>query len=117
MDVKTTIPITEARRTLFDVAEAVQQPGVYYTLTDKGRPKVVLMSADDYESWQETLEVMRDFPDLKKDIKQTELDLASGRYQKYRAIGEVMGDAPAAVKHPRGYVVRRSSKTKRRART
>lgn len=80
MDVKTTIPITEARRTLFEVAKAVQRPGVRYTFTDKGRPKVVLMSAEDYESWQETFEVMHQFPNLKKDVAQAERDLALGNY-------------------------------------
>lgn len=41
---------------------------MYYTLTDKGRPKAVVMSAEEFESWAETLEVMRDFPNLDKDI-------------------------------------------------
>lgn len=80
MDSKTTISITEARKKIFDIAEEVQKPNKYYTLTENGRPKAVLMSAEEFESWQETLEVDREFPDLKKDIKQAEQEYKKGDY-------------------------------------
>lgn len=80
MNTKTTLSITEARKNIFDIAEAVQQPGVHYTFTDKGRPKVVLMSAEEFESWQETFEVMREFPDLAKDIKKAEEEYKKGEF-------------------------------------
>ena len=74
MDTKTTLPISEARKKIFKIAEDVQEPSRHYTLTEKGRPKAVIISADEFESWQETLEIMREFPDLKKILKkQTEL--------------------------------------------
>ena len=74
MDTKTTLPISEARQKIFKIAELVQKPSTYYTLTEKGRPKAVILSAEEFESWQETLEVNRDFPNLKKDIKMAEND-------------------------------------------
>src|SRR3989344_6964090 len=80
MDTKTTLPISEARKKIFKIAEKVQKPATHYTLTEKGRPKVVLMSAEEFESWQETLEVMRDFPKLEKDIKRAEKEYKRGRY-------------------------------------
>ena len=80
MRAKTTIPITEARKRIFDIAEEVQKPDVYYTLTEKGRPKVVIMSAEEFESWIETLEVMRDFPDLAKDVKEAREEFRRGDY-------------------------------------
>lgn len=80
MDTKTTLPISEARKKIFKIAEMVQKPSTYYTLTEKGRPKVVIISTDEFESWQETLEVMRDFPDLEKDIKKTEREYKKGNY-------------------------------------
>jgi len=80
MDTKTTLPISEARKKIFKIAEKVQKPAVYFTLTEKGRPKVVVLSADEFESWQETLEVMRIFPKLEKDIEKAEKEYKRGRY-------------------------------------
>ena len=80
MNVKTTLPISEARKKIFKIAKEVQKPSNYYTLTEKGRPKVVLMSAEEFESWQETLEVMREFPDIEKDIKKAEKEYRKGDY-------------------------------------
>jgi len=80
MDAKTTLPISEARKKIFKIAEKVQKPATYYTLTEKGRPKVVVLSADEFESWQETLEVMRIFPKLGKDIEKAEKEYKKGDY-------------------------------------
>jgi len=74
MDTKTTLPISEARREIFKIAKRVQKPSTYYTLTEKGKPKAVVLSAEEFESWQETLEVTRSFPNLEKDVKAAEKD-------------------------------------------
>jgi len=76
----TTIPITEARQRIFEIADLVQKASTHFTLTQHGRPKAVIMSAAEFESWRETLEVMRDFPDLKKDIAEAERDYKAGNY-------------------------------------
>ncbi len=80
MDTKTTLSISEARKKIFKIAEKVQKPTTYYTLTEKGRPKVVILSADEFESWQETLEVMRIFPKLEKDIERAKKQYKKGDY-------------------------------------
>jgi len=79
MNTKTTISLTEARKKIFDIANDVQCPGVYYTVTEKGRPKAVVMSAEEFESWAETLEVIKDFPGLKKERRQAENEYKSGK--------------------------------------
>jgi len=67
MNTKTTLPISEARGKNFSkIVDEIQKMGAYYTITDKGRPKAVIMSAEEFESWQETLEVQKMFPNLKK---------------------------------------------------
>ncbi len=48
--VKTTIPISEARRHIFAIAREVQKPNRVYTLTLNGVPKAIIMSAAKYES-------------------------------------------------------------------
>jgi len=89
MNTKTTLPISEARKKIFQIAEDIQNPYVYYTLTERGRPKAVLMSADEFESWQETLEVMKAFPDLKKDAARVRQDVKSGAVKRYKTLDEL----------------------------
>jgi len=90
MTTKNTLPISEARKKIFKIAEEIQKPGNYYTLTENGRPKVVLMSAEEFESWQETLEVMHDFPDLDKDIKEVDRAIKTGEYKKWATLDDLM---------------------------
>lgn len=44
-----TVPISEARKNIFSIAEEVQNPNVHYTLTERGRPKIVILSAEKFE--------------------------------------------------------------------
>lgn len=87
---KNTISISQARSKLFAIAERVQTPGVYFTFTDKGRPKTVIMSADEYESMIETLEVMHDFPDLNKTIAKVDKDINSGAHLQYPTLDDIL---------------------------
>ncbi len=50
MKIKNTLPISEARKNIFSIAKEVQHPSTYYTLTEKGRPRVVILSAEKFES-------------------------------------------------------------------
>ncbi len=86
MNTKTTLPISEARKKIFEMAEKVQKPSTHYILTEKGRPKVAFMSAEEFESWQETLEAIRDFPDLEKDIKKAEKEYKRGDYSTLESV-------------------------------
>ena len=47
---KKIISITEGRKKLFKIAEEVQKPDTYYTFTVDGKPRVVLMSQDEFNS-------------------------------------------------------------------
>lgn len=89
MTTKTTISISEARKRLFEVAEEVQAPQTVYTFTEKGKPKVVMMSAENFESWAETLEVMADFPHLRKDVQETRQAIKNGSYRTWSTFDEV----------------------------
>jgi antitoxin YefM len=104
MNSKTTISISEARKKIFDIAEEVQRPGNYYTFTENGKPKAVLMSAEEFESWEETLEVSRIFPDLDKDIKAVDRAVKSGEYKKWPTLADIMSNY--------GFVVADKSKKK-----
>lgn len=90
MDTKTFLTISEARKNLFKIADDAIKTSRHYTFTDRGKPKVVLMSAEEFESWRETLEVMRDFPDLKQDIEEAERDYKSGKYRTYNTLEKIL---------------------------
>ena len=76
---KKTIPITEGRKKLFKIAEEVQKPDTYYVLTVSGKPQVVLMSREEFESIMETIEIMSD-PEIVKNLMETEEDFKKGKY-------------------------------------
>jgi antitoxin YefM len=59
---------TEARQNFFRLLETAVQPGMSVTITRDGHPQVVVMSADEFEGWQETLEIMAD-PALLRSIR------------------------------------------------
>lgn len=82
MSVKNTISITEARKRIFDISDEVQRPGVHYILTDKGRPKSIIMSAEEFESWMETMEVLSD-PKAMARIRQAEEEYERGDYMSW----------------------------------
>ena len=65
---KDSYSISEARKRIFDIANEVQVPERVYTLTADGKPKAVIMSAEEYESWMETMEVLSD-PKILEKIK------------------------------------------------
>ncbi|MBI2035922.1 MAG: type II toxin-antitoxin system Phd/YefM family antitoxin [Candidatus Liptonbacteria bacterium] len=89
MNIKTTLPISEARKRIFAIAKDVQKPSQHYTLTDKGIPKAVILSAEEFESWVETLEVLQDFPDLIKDVREAERQYKNGEYKTWKEIKRV----------------------------
>lgn len=115
MNTNTTLSITEARRQIFDIAKDVNNSSGHYVLTEKGRPKAVIMSAVEFESWVETLEVARDFPDLAKDIAQAEREYKRGDYITLEELLKKQGYIKAAKKS-QNYVVptRRTKKGSKR---
>lgn len=80
LNTKNIISTTEARKKLFNIVEDVATPDTFYTLTERGKAKAVIMSAEEFESWAETLELLYMFPNLKKDIEQAQKEFKEGAY-------------------------------------
>ncbi|MEA2097957.1 MAG: type II toxin-antitoxin system Phd/YefM family antitoxin [Patescibacteria group bacterium] len=118
MSIKNIISITKARNNLFKITDQIQKSGSYFTLTEHGSPKVVIMSAEEFDSWQETLEVMHDFPDLDKDIKEAEKAVKSGEYKKWTTLENLLAREGFLIADKSGkkYGVSNKNKTKRRKR-
>ena len=73
-----TLPITEAREKLTDLVDKASSQLEEYIITVKGRPKAVLMSSEEFESWKETMEILAD-KELVKAIRGGEKELAEGK--------------------------------------
>lgn len=74
MNSKTTMPITEGRARLYEIAENVSKKGTKYVLTERGRPTLVIMSLAEYEGWQETIALLKDFPNLTQELAEASAD-------------------------------------------
>lgn len=74
-----TLPITQARDELTTLVKEAQNKLTEYIITVNGSPAAVIISADEYESWKETNEILAD-AQLMKAIKMGEKDLKKGDY-------------------------------------
>ncbi|MDQ3964146.1 MAG: type II toxin-antitoxin system Phd/YefM family antitoxin [Actinomycetota bacterium] len=72
------VPFTEARANLTELLDDVEQRHEHVLITRNGRPSAVMLSADEYESLEETLDVLQD-KDLLDALKRSEMDVAEGR--------------------------------------
>lgn len=61
---------------IIDEVEATQE---HVVITRRGKPAVLLLGMDEYESIMETLDALAT-PGLVEDLKQAEADYAAGRY-------------------------------------
>lgn len=72
-----TIPITEAKARIAELAERVAREHDHFTITRNGRADVMLISVAEYESLQETLDILGDEETL-ADLRQSREDFAAG---------------------------------------
>ena len=73
-----TVPFTEARSTLSELLDYVQAEQEHVVITRNGKNVGLLMSIDEWESWEETFEVLQD-EELLEALKQSEEDVKAGR--------------------------------------
>ena len=74
-----TLPISQAREELTSLVDKAKKRLDEYVITVNGSPAAVLMSAAEYESWKETVEILSD-PELMKAIKEGEEDFKKGHF-------------------------------------
>lgn len=73
-----TLPLSEVKARLSEIAEQVQRTHQRVSITRNGRDYVVLMAAEDLESLEATLELLSD-PDALARVAQAQADLAAGQ--------------------------------------
>lgn len=73
-----TLPITKAREDLTLLVNRASKLLDEYIITVNGSPAAVLMSANEYESWKETNEILAD-SQLVREIKLAEKQMKNGK--------------------------------------
>ena len=70
------LPLSEAKARLNRLVDEVRERQEEILITKNGRPAAVLLSADEVESWKETLAIMSDrgfMAEIRKGLKQLRL--------------------------------------------
>lgn len=74
-----TLPLAEVKAKFSEMVERVDRTHDHIVVTRNGRPTVVMMSVEELESWEETLDILSD-PRAMADIREGLADLAAGNY-------------------------------------
>ena len=74
----TTLPIADVRANLSKLVEEAERTHQRVEVTKNGRRAAVLMSADDYDSLMETLDILGDAEAMAA-IRESDADIAAGR--------------------------------------
>ena len=73
-----TTSLSDLKAHLSEAALRAELEHEQYTITRNGRPAIVIVSADEWESMQETLFWLSQ-PRIQEDLAQAEADIATGR--------------------------------------
>lgn len=85
----TTLPLAEVRANLSKLVDEAVRTHLRIEVTRKGRRAAVILSADDYDSIMETLDVLSD-PDLMKDLRQGQADIARKNFHTLDEVAKEM---------------------------
>ena len=73
-----TLPLAEIKARLSEIVDMVEDHHERITLTRNGRPAAVLISPDDLEALEDTLELLSD-PKAMREIQRARGDIARGK--------------------------------------
>ena len=62
------LPLSEVKTKLSEIVDVVERRDEEITITRNGKPVASIVSKDEYDGWQETLEIMKD-PEFMKEIR------------------------------------------------
>ncbi len=75
------LPLADVKNRLSEVVDRVQREHGRVVITKHGRPAAVVLSVEDLESLEETLEILSD-PMVLADIRDAELERSTGLTKK-----------------------------------
>jgi antitoxin YefM len=78
MNVSDHVPLGDAKNRLSEVVDRLEREHGRVVITKHGRPAAVMLSIDDLESLEETLEILSD-PTLMRSLRRAERETRSGK--------------------------------------
>ncbi len=72
------VPFTEARARLTELLDDVETRHEHVVITRKGRPAAIVVSPEEWEALEETLEILQD-EELLGALRESEKDVEAGR--------------------------------------
>lgn len=81
----TTLTVTEAKSHFLELIRNADKRLERFLITKQGKPSAVLMNADEFEGWLETLEIMSDKKAL-KEIRQARKELEQGKAKSFKVV-------------------------------
>jgi len=75
----TTTSLADAKNRLSEIIQSAQETHERFVITKNGRPAVVLISVDDLESLEETLDILSD-PQLMAEVREAQAEAARGEF-------------------------------------
>jgi antitoxin YefM len=72
------VPLAEVKRRLSEVVDRLEREHGRVVITKHGRPAAVMLSLEDLESLEETLEILSN-PELVAALREADADIAGGR--------------------------------------
>jgi prevent-host-death family protein len=84
------VPLSEARATLSELLDLVEREQEHLVITRNGKPVAILMSMREWESWEETMEVMSD-PEAMEALRRSEEDVKAGRLHDWDEVKRDLG--------------------------
>ncbi len=84
------VPFTEARARLTELIGEVESKHEHVVITRNGRPAAVLLSTDEYDAIEETLEVLQDEETLAA-LRDSAADVTAGRLTSLDEVRRELG--------------------------
>ena len=72
------LPLSEVKTKLSELIDSVERRDEALTITRNGRPVAIIVSLEEYDSWHETVEILRD-PQFVREIREGVRRLARTR--------------------------------------
>ncbi|MCD4780419.1 MAG: type II toxin-antitoxin system Phd/YefM family antitoxin [Candidatus Omnitrophica bacterium] len=82
---KNTLSLKQLRPELSKVIESIDKKFDRFIITKRGKPVVVMMSIDDYESLIETLDILEDKETMKR-VRNGENEIKAGKTRSWRDV-------------------------------
>ncbi len=84
------VPFTEARARLTDLLDEIEARHEHVVITRNGRPSVVVLSAEEYDTLEETLEILQD-EDALEALRESKRDVQAGRLSSLDEVRRELG--------------------------